>query len=154
MNLPEFEHFPSRPTPDAPGRVYSIADGYDLVAYFIPDGMTLRKMGARRGFFLFAFMSEGKVGYWNWTDDPRDLLRLMTRFRLSLAPGSLPPAAEAPGGEPPHIRPLLNRNPDYLLRNAPMPPSKFLDLSHHLEGESEPPAATVSPIRLVRDREP
>jgi hypothetical protein len=127
--------------------VYDVWPGYQLVAYGIPDAVTLRQAGARAGFFVYAFLSGSRVGYWNWTYDPADLERAMLGLQRSLDPAAPREAIQAPGGEAPTIRPLYNRAVEYTTRNQPMPQSTYLDLSDSLEGAPEPEPSGVIPIR-------
>lgn len=145
---PEFPDFPSRPTPDGSGRVYRVWESTHLVAYAIPDGITLRKAGAREGFVLYAFLEGKRVGYWNWSYDPEDLRRVMAEFRAVFDPSApRPPRPPAPGGEEPTIRGLFSRQVGSTLRNAPLPPDLYLDVSGMLEDEPEPPEPKVTRLR-------
>jgi hypothetical protein len=151
---PEFEDFPSRPTPDGAGRLYTVHDGYQLAAYYVADTRTLAKAGAKEGFYVYAFLSGTRVGYWNWTPDVHDLERVMRRFRASVDPDAPRPEPKAPGGEEPTIRPLYNRDPGYTTRNAPLPAARYLDLSPYLEAEPERPPKPVIPFgRASRGQE-
>ncbi len=119
MGPDSFPAFPSEPTPCGTGRLYVVHNRTKLLAYLIADTSL---PGAPNGFIVYAFLEGFRVGYWNYTVDTHDLLRVMTAFRCSVDPDwREEPEYRAPGGERPTIVPTYNRRLSEIIANRPSP---------------------------------
>ncbi|MGH7577927.1 MAG: hypothetical protein ACREM1_22755, partial [Longimicrobiales bacterium] len=145
MTLPEPDEFPSQPTP-ADGRLYDVDGPYKLVAYVIEDSETFRHIGAE-ALILYTFIQrrQRKVGYWNWTIDPEDLVRVMRAFRDAGVPDRPPEDHRGPGGERPTIQPVFRRTFERAVEAAT--PAIHLDVEAIMEGTSG--RSSERPLRLV-----
>lgn len=82
MLPPDLEGFDSETTPDGSGRLYRVAGEVSAVCYWLEDPQTLRRFGARGdGIYLYAFLSDRRVGRWQWTWAFGDVEGAMRRYR-------------------------------------------------------------------------
>lgn len=125
---PPFPAFPSSPTASGDGRVYALACGVQLVAYFISD-TSIPGSAAAGGVYLYAFVRGARVGFWSHTTDPSDILAALEAFAGARSGITLPPHLAhlaridlpAPGAVPEHL-----------------PAAVHLDLAALVEGRAQP----------------